>query len=58
MDLKTIALDSRPAVAEPKEFDRGNNNWQRGESADPDVSKSIGRVPLGRRTLWLPDGSE
>ena len=33
MDLKTIALDSVPAVAELKEFKRGYNDGMRGESA-------------------------
>ena len=39
MDLKTIAPDSMPMVAELKEFNRGYNDGLRGESADPDAGK-------------------
>ena len=47
MDLKTIALDSRPAVAERKEYDRGNNDGQRGESADLDAGKEYWAGAVG-----------
>ena len=43
MDLKTIALDSVPAVAELKEFERGYNDGMRGESA----AQRVGRRVLG-----------
>ena len=39
MDLKTIALDARPAVAKRKEFSRGTNDGLRGESAATDTGK-------------------
>ena len=39
MDLKTIAIDLRPAVAELKESNLGYNDGLRGESADPDADK-------------------
>ena len=37
MDLKTIALDLVPAVAERREFKWGTNDGLCGESADPDA---------------------
>ena len=39
MEMKTIAVDSRPAVAELKEFCRGYNDELRGESAATDTGK-------------------
>ena len=39
MDLKTIALDARPAVAKRKEFNRGTNDGLREESAATDTGK-------------------
>ena len=39
MDLKTIALDSVPAVAELKEFNRGTNDGLCEESAATDTGK-------------------
>ena len=39
MDLKRIALEPRPAVAELKEFKRGTNDGLRGESAAIDTGK-------------------
>ena len=39
MDLKTIALDLVPAVAERREFNWGTNDGLCGESADPDAVK-------------------
>ena len=39
MDLKTIALDPRPAVAEHKEFNLGTNDGLREESATTDTGK-------------------
>ena len=39
MDLKTIALDSVPAVAELKEFNRGTNDGMCEESAATDTGK-------------------
>ena len=39
MDLKTIALDLRPRVAERREFNRGYNDGLRGESANTDTGK-------------------
>ena len=39
MDLKTIALDARPAVAKRKEFNRGTNDGWREESAATDTGK-------------------
>ena len=39
MDLKTIALDSRPTVDELNEFKRGTSDGLRGESAATDTGK-------------------
>ena len=44
MDLKTIALDSVPAVAELKEFQRGYNDGMRGESAATESGEGYWRV--------------
>ena len=50
MDLKTIALDSRSAVAQLKEFTWGYNDGLRGESADPAASKEY-----WAGTVWTVD---
>ena len=47
MDLKTIALDLRPAVAELKESNLGYNDGLRGESADPAAGKEYWAGALG-----------
>ena len=39
MEMKTIALDSRPTVAERPEFKRGTNDVLRGESGATDTGK-------------------
>ena len=39
MELKPTALDSRPAVVERKEFNRGYNDELRGESGATDTGK-------------------
>ena len=53
IDRKTVALDSRPEVAELKEFKRSYNDehvWSR----PPQIrAKNIGRVPVGRRIFSL-----
>ena len=58
MDLKTIALDARPAVAKRKEFNRGTNDGLREGRPPQTLEKNIGRVPVQRRILWLLGGLE
>ena len=59
MDLKTIALDSTPAVAERKEFNRGYTTTRCVGSRPPQtLEKTIGRIPLGRWMFWLLGGPE
>ena len=49
MDLKTIALNSRPPLAKLKEFTRGYKDGQRVE---------VGRFRRGQRRLVGADGTE
>ena len=59
MDLKTIALDSTPAVAERKEFNRGYTTTGCVGSRSPQtLEKNIERIPLGRWMVWLLGGPE
>ncbi len=59
MDLKTIALDSTPAVAERKEFNRGYTPTGCVGSRPPQtLEKNIERIPLGRWMVWLLGGPE
>ena len=56
MDLKTIVLDSKPAVVELLECDLVYNDGLRVESDAKKWTKSLGRVPLERWIFRLPDG--
>ena len=63
MDLKRIALEPRPAVAELKEFKRGTNDGLRGEAAATDTGKeswagadaTTDSLAAGRAGMKIPD---
>ena len=63
MNLKTIALDSRPTVDELNEFKRGTSDGLRGESATTDTGKeywmgtgaTVDSLATGRAGMKLLD---